>query len=216
MNTKRIFFWTCFIIVLALIIWGLIVAMNKGARPLNLAAPAPVAAADHVLGSANASVTLVEYSDFQCPACENFYPIVKRLYDESSSTMRLVYRHFPLTQHPNAVPAAMASEAASVQGKFWPMFDQLFSNHADWTELSDPTPIFIGYATKIGLDVNRFKADLASSTLRDIVNADQDEGIHLGIDQTPTFFINSKVIVNPQSYDQFKALIDAAASSSPQ
>lgn len=215
MNTKRIIFWLGFVVVLALIVWGLIAAMNKGSAT-NLTAPAPVTSADHVLGSATVPVTLLEYSDFQCPACESYYPLVTRLYNESSSTMRLVYRHFPLSQHPNAVPAAMASEAAGVQGKFWEMYDQLFTNHADWTELADPTPVFVGYAAKLGLNTAEFKADLSSSTLADIINGDQNEGIHIGIDHTPTFFINGKVIDNPQGYEQFKALIDAAASSSSQ
>jgi protein-disulfide isomerase len=224
MNTKRFFFWLCFIIVIGLIVWGLIVAMNKGSGGTNLAAPAPVSVADHVLGSSTAPVTLIEYSDFQCPACETYYQLVKRLYDESSSTMRLVYRQFPLdnllgngqVQHPNADAAAWASEAAGVQGKFWQMHDELFANHTDWTELADPLSVFQGYATKIGLDLGRFKTDMSSSTLHDFVSAEKDEGIHLGINQTPTFFINGKVITNPQGYEQFKALIDAAATSSTQ
>ncbi len=216
MNTKRIFFWLGFIILLGLIIWGLIAAMNKGNSPAQTATPGPVSSTDHVLGSIDTPVTLIEYSDFQCPACEAYYPIVTRLYNESSSTMHLVYRHFPLSQHPNAVPAAMASEAAGVQGKFWQMYDQLFSNHTEWTELPDPTAVFLKYATKIGLDVPKFKTDVASSTLRDFINAEQNEGIHIGIDHTPTFYVNGKMIDNPQGYEQFKALIDSAATSSSQ
>ncbi len=214
MNTKRITFWAVFVIVLALIVWGLAVAMKKTANAptgQNLGSPAPITASDHIRGPVNPQVTIIEYSDFQCPACEAYYPVVTQLLADSTTTIDLVYRHFPLPQHANAMPSAIASEAASVQGKFWEMYDLLFTNHADWTELSDPTPVFVKYATQIGLNVSQFKADLASSTLTDRINANKDEGIGLGIDATPTFFVNGKAIVNPQGYDAFQAVIDAAA-----
>jgi len=213
MNTKRIIFWLCFVVILALIIWGLIVAMNKPTNGGSAGTPAPVSAADHVRGPADAKVTMIEYSDFQCPACEAYYPVVEKLMAESSSTIRMVYRHFPLPQHANAIPAAMASEAANAQGKFWEMYNMLFTNHVDWTELNDPTPVFVGYATKLGLDIDKFKADLSSSTLRDIITNDSNEGVKIGINATPTFFINGKAIQNPQSYEQFKSIIDAAVGS---
>ena len=211
MNTKRLTFWITFFAILALIVWGMIVAMNKPVKGTSLGSPAPVTSTDHVVGPANAPVTIIEYSDFQCPACEQYYGVVSRLMLESSTTVRLVYRQFPLAQHPNAIPAAMASEAAGAQGKFWGMYDQLFTNHTDWTELPDPTSVFVGYAKHIGLDEAKFKQDLASSTLRNAILAEEAEGVSLGIDQTPTFFVNGKAIVNPQGYDEFKTIIDAAA-----
>jgi protein-disulfide isomerase len=219
MNIKRLIFWTVFVLILGLIVWGLVVAMNKPSVGPTLAAPAPVSLADHILGPADAKVTLIEYSDFQCPACELYYQIIEQLVNESSTTMRLVYRHFPLdevlpdgkVQHPNADGAAMASEAAGVQGKFWEMYRLLFGNHADWTELSDPTSVFVGYATKLGLNVDQFKKDLTNQSLRDAIQADKNEGMSIGINSTPTFFVNGKTIVNPQGYEAFKAIIDAAA-----
>jgi protein-disulfide isomerase len=212
-NSNRVIFWICFVVVLVLIIWGLIVAMNKPASDSKLGAPADVTAADHVRGPSDARVTLIEYGDFQCPACEAYFPVVEQLYNESSSTMKMVFRHFPLPQHPNAVPAAIASEAAAVQGKFWEMFSLLYGNHADWTEMPDPTSVFVGYATKIGLNIEQFKMDLASSTLKAKITASSDEGVKIGINQTPTFFVNGKVIQNPQSYAAFKSII---ASSTEQ
>jgi protein-disulfide isomerase len=220
MNIKRLTFWIIFVLILGLIVWGLYAAMNKSPSSLpKVGVPAPVTATDHILGPVDAPVTLIEYSDFQCPACELYYSMVKQLVNESSTTMRLVYRHFPLdevlpggqVQHPNADAAAEASEAAGAQGKFWEMYDLLFANHTDWTELPDPTAVFVGYATKIGLNVDQFKKDLVSQPIRDVVQADKSEGVSLGINQTPTFFVNGKAIVNPQSYEAFKALIDSAA-----
>ena len=212
---KRIVFWSVFLIILVLILWGLSVALKKsasGTPGLPTGTPAPVTAADHIRGPVDAPVTLIEYGDFQCPACEAYYPLEQRVFDSSSTTMRWVFRHFPLSQHPNAVPAATAAEAAGAQGKYWDMSDMLFLQNADWTGLSDPTPVFVGYATKLGLNIPEFKADLSSSTLQAVINADEQEGESLGISYTPTFFVNGKAIANPQSYDQFKAIIDAAAS----
>jgi protein-disulfide isomerase len=218
MNTKRLFFWLGFIVVLGLIIWGLIVAMNKsGSSTTGKYGTAPaITLADHVRGPATAPVTITEYSDFQCPACEAYEPVLEKLEAVASSSFKLVYRHYPLPQHPNALPAAYASEAASLQGKFWEMHDLLFANHTDWTEESDATPIFIGYATKLGLDVNKFKTDMASDAVKTRVQSDADEAQTLKLDYTPTFFLNGTVIPNPQGYEPFLSVIQNAASSSPQ
>jgi len=216
MNIKRIVFWVCFLIVLALIIWGLAVAINKplATGPSSLSTPALITSTDHVVGPDNAPVTLVEYSDFQCPACEAKYFVISKLLTESSSTIRFVYRYFPLPQHSNAISSSMAAEAAGAQGKFWEMFDLLFANHTDWTELADPTSVYVGYATKIGLDTVKFVSDLKNPDLRAKVDADLADGQKIGIDATPTFFINGTVITTPQTYADFKDLIDKTASSS--
>ncbi len=214
MNTKRITFWISFIAVLALIVWGLIAAMNKSSSGgITLAKPAAVSATDHVRGplnaSATATVTLIEYGDFQCPACGTYFPYVERLFNESSTTLRLVFRNFPLTQHVNAIPAALASEAAAVQGKYWEMYKLLYEHQSEWSEVSNPAPLFEKYAREIGLDATKFQADQKNPALRQKINSDLDEGIHIGINQTPTFFLNGKVI-SPRNYDEFKAAIQAA------
>lgn len=215
MNTKRIIFWLGFVVVLALIIWGLIASIDKQAKtPGNgskLGVPAPVAATDHVRGPENATVTLIEYSDFQCPACELYYPIVEQLLASSTVPIRMVYRHFPLPQHANATISAQASEAAAIQGKFWEMYRLIFANHAEWTELGDPREVFVGYARLIGLDVVQFKADMDGAVAKDAVQRQLAEAQTLGIYQTPTFFLNGKIIENPQGYEPFKTAIEAAA-----
>jgi protein-disulfide isomerase len=214
MNAKRILFWSCFLIILALIIWGLAVAMKRPTPGTILGEYGEITATDHVRGPSNAPVTLIEYSDFQCSACEYYYPMVARLLNESSTTVRFVFRHFPLSQHANAMSSSMAAEAAGARGKFWEMYDLIFGNHADWTELPDPTQKFVNYASELGLNADQFKNDTSSSTLRDKIQADQDGGVKIGINATPTFFVNGKVITNPSNYDQIKAIIDSAAKSS--
>jgi formate-nitrite transporter family protein len=216
-TTRRIFTWISFVILIGLIIWGLIAANNKSARENDLLPlPDQITATDHIKGSATAPVTLVEYGDFQCPACGQFYPIVEKLLaEEGSSTIRFVFRHFPLTQHPNAIPAALAGEAASNQGKFWEMFGMIYENQAEWSELSDAKPIFIGYATKLGLDIKKFQADMALKETETIVTNGYKSGVKAHLQGTPTFFVNGKQISNPQSYDAFKKIIDDTAQSQP-
>ena len=218
MNTKRIIFWISFIVIIILIIWGLIAASNK-AQNSTLGArgtPAPITSTDHVYGPENAPVTIVEYSDFQCPACQAYFYIVERLVASSTVPIKLVYRHFPLAQHPNAVPASLASEAASVQGKFWDMYRLIFDNYTDWTELTDPKPVFIDYANQIGLNVEQFKTDMASSGLKQKITDSVKEGIEIGVSGTPTFFVNGKFIDNPRSYEEFKNIIEQTATTSKQ
>lgn len=213
MNIKRILFWSVFVAILGLIVWGLAVAMKKPLPDANLGQPMSITATDHVTGPENAPVTIIEYSDFECPACETYYHMVDRLLEEASTTVRLVYRHFPLSQHEHAVPAAMASEAAGAQGKFWEMYDMIFSNYREWVDLSvaEAENNFAGYAAELGLDGVLFKADTASSTLRAKVNDDMNDAIRIGVNATPTFFVNGLAITNPSTYEAFKALINSAA-----
>ncbi|MFA6405004.1 MAG: thioredoxin domain-containing protein [Candidatus Paceibacterota bacterium] len=219
MNIKRLVFWAVFVLILGLIIWGLAIAMNKPVPGTTLSSPAPISTFDHVRGTEDAPVTLIEYSDFQCLACQTYYYIISKLLDENSSKIRFVYRHFPLdnilpdgkVQHPNAIPSAMASEAAGAQGKFWEMYDLIFDNAIEWKDVTDPTDIFVGYATKLKLNTEQFKADLSSTTLRAKIKRDKDDGVKIGINSTPTFFINGKAITNPPNYEEFKAIIDTAS-----
>ena len=213
MNIKRISFWTGFVVVLGLIVWGLIVSMNKPHIQSFHSQPGDVRATDHVRGPAGAPVTLIEYSDFQCPACGMYYPIIEKLFNESSTTLRMVYRHFPLPQHKNALLAARASEAASNQGKFWDMYGLIFTNQTAWSDLDTDKAraLFLQYATQLGLNTVSYTKDLDSDAVKAIIDADQQEGVSIGINATPTFFLNGKAIVNPQSYEEFKKLVDQAA-----
>lgn len=217
MNIKRIAFWLGFFVVLGLIIWGLVVALNKPqGTERRLGEPSPVTEADHVRGPADAAVTIIEYSDFQCPACALYYPIVEKLLSESTTTVRFVYRHFPLypLPHKNAFLASQASEAAGIQGKFWEMYQLLFENQHAWESLPNPQSVFEGYAERIGLNSEAFKRDMASDAVKKRVQADRDEAITLGINSTPTFFVNGKAIINPQGYEAFKKIIEDAAATS--
>lgn len=143
---------------------------------------------DHVSGLRSASVTLVEYGDYECSYCGKAYPIVKRLQKKFGNQLAFVFRNFPLAYlHPNATHAAIAAEAAGLEDKFWPMHDILFENQRALEDSS-----LLRYAETIGLDGERFEATFGNSITVNKVNEDIESGNQLGVEGTPTFFINGK------------------------
>ena len=195
MNMKRILTWGSFIIVIGLIVWGMIAAANKAERESASAAPVDdVVATDWVreATSTESVATLIEYSDFQCPACASFFPVVERLISENGDKVRFVYRHFPLPQHANAVPAAIAAEAAGTQGKFWEMYTLLFEKQDEWALVANPKTLFTQYATEIGLNLEKFDTDYNSEEAKERVNAGVRSGLKAGVNSTPTFYLNGE------------------------
>lgn len=146
----------------------------------------PVRKHDHVQGSDRAPIVLVEYGDFECPHCGRAHGIVKELQEQMESQLCLVYRHFPLSSlHPHAQAAALASEAADAQGKFWDMHDVLFENQES---LEDEN--LRQYARELDLDLDRFERDAEAGRFLPRVQEDVRSGIRSGVNGTPTFFIN--------------------------
>lgn len=195
------------LVVAGAVFWG-IRTQDSGSKSVNV----EVTDEDKYLGDKNAKVTLVEYSDFQCPACKAYEDIIKEIRNAySAEDLRIVYRHFPLRSiHPNADLAAQATEAAGEEGKFWEMKDELFKNQAEWSKEKDPRGLFGAYAKAIGLDIAEFEEDLLpEDDSKERVEKDYQSGVALGINSTPTFILNGVVIKNPQTVDEFKALIDA-------
>ena len=164
----------------------------------------------HIKGNPEASVTLVEYSDFQCPACAQFQPLVKELVEEHGDQLRFEYRHFPLvTIHPYAVPAAQAAEAAAQQGKFFEMHDLLFENQSTWSQGGNPDAYFIQYAEELGLDISTFRRHLSASVITDSVRGDFRKAQELGLRGTPSFYLNDQQM-NYETFDDFISQIEAA------
>jgi protein-disulfide isomerase len=141
---------------------------------------------DHVQGSPDARVTLVEYGDYECPYCGAAYPIVKEVQQRMGDSLRFVFRNFPITtSHPHAEHAAEAAEAAAAQGRFWEMHDYLYEHQR---HLADSD--LHGYATEVGLDVERFDNDLAGHVNEPRVREDFMSGVRSGVNGTPTFYID--------------------------
>ena len=155
------------------------------------------------LGPADAPVTLIEFTDFQCPYCKKANETVHKLIANNPGKVRLVFKHNPLPFHPKAEPAHRAAEAAALQGKFWEMYDLLFE-HNDHLDMAD----IEGYAAQIGLDVERLKSDMESDTVKNRVKADIAQGASVGVKGTPHFFINGNVINGAQPLDKFQKALD--------
>ncbi len=166
----------------------------------------------HVTGKVDSKVTLLEYGDFQCPACKAYFPIVQQLKKDYGDKVAFQFRHFPLTQiHQNAFIGSRAAEAASKQGKFFEMHDALYDQQDSWASASDPTSIFVTFATQLGLNVDQFKTDMTSTETTDLINADRKAAQDLGSTSTPTFVINGKKLdKNPTDIGGFTSLLDAA------
>jgi protein-disulfide isomerase len=162
-------------------------------------------------GGATSTVVLMEYSDFQCPACRSYYPVVREIMQEFGDQITFAYRHFPLSGiHANAEFAARAAEAAHKQGKFWEMHDLLFEKQNEWANVADVLPIFESYADLLGLSKTQFMADFVSKEVKDFVRAERTHALTSGLQGTPSFFLNGKQIPNPGSVEEFKNVIREA------
>jgi protein-disulfide isomerase len=147
-----------------------------------------VNARDHVQGAEHASIELVEYGDYQCPHCGRAYPLIKNIQAQLGKNLKFIFRNFPLADaHPNAMHAAIAAEAAGVQGKFWEMHDIIFEHQE---HLGDSH--LVKYAANVGVDVEKFKSDFEKPEITERVESDFESGIRSGVNGTPSFFINGQ------------------------
>lgn len=196
-------------IVLGGIVWltrtdgGLIVEMPTREEALN------VRDADRVKGnlSTNAPLTLIEYSDFECPSCGFFFPLVSELVEEFEEDLRFVYRHFPLS-FANSELAARAAEAAGNQGKFFEMHDLLFNTQSDWSGRNARNE-FVSLAEELDLDLQQFQSDLNAQEIRLKVREDRNSGTALNVSGTPTFFLNGQRLnlEDMQTYENLRRII---------
>ena len=210
---KKVGAWLLGAAVLVLSIGGLYALVTApGPSQDSLLQSMPALTTHEVsFGPTNAKATLVEYADFQCPACRAYYPLVRQLNQDFNGKLHYVYRFFPLTAiHKNAMLSAEAGYAAEQQGKFLEMGDLLFGKQPDWENSNDAESIFVGYAKQLGLNTDKFVADMHAKATTDFIQKQEDEGTNAGVDATPTFFLNGKQIQNPSSYDEFKQLISNA------
>lgn len=158
----------------------------------------------HTIGNSSASAYLVEFSDFECPACGTFEPTVKSLTTKYADRLLFSYRHFPLPQHIEGQPAAMAAEAAGQQGKFWEMHTLLFKN-----QKSLSSTIYTDLAKELNLDMKVFEKDRKDSSLSAIISADTDSGTSIGVNATPTFFLNGVKLELADPSDLVRAVENA-------
>jgi protein-disulfide isomerase len=197
--------WIIFGAVIVLVFGGLIVYSHTANPPIdvsNVNTNSIISAsaqngqiADHVFGKADSKVVFVEYGDFQCPSCGGAYAQIKSATEAYQSKVAFIFRNFPLTTiHPNARAAAAAAEAAGLQGKYWEMHNLLYGNQTSWETLTGDqrTNMFVSYASQLGLDTAKFKTGLASNAVNSKISFDQALGQKIGVNATPTFYLNGK------------------------
>jgi protein-disulfide isomerase len=171
----------------------------------------------HIRGNPDAPVTMEEFGDFQCPPCGSFAAFAEQLLKEYDSRLRIVFRHFPLVAHEHAREASLAAEAAGLQGHFWEMYDVLYREQAAWSKAPNARELFESYAGTIGLNVDQFKMDMDGEQAKARVDSDQARAESLGINVTPTIYINGQPVdpkdKNPEGV---RAAINAALAGKPQ
>jgi len=209
---KKFSIWGGVILVLLVVVFVLFQTVTASPSTPNIKI-APVSNRDITNGNSKAKVTLLEYADFQCPACAEYNPIVEQLLKTYGNKLFYVYRMFPLVNaHPNAFVSAQAAYAAYKQGAFFSYDDMLFTKQTEWADLQDPTVALADYATLLKLDTNKFKTDMNAAQTKKYVQDSETQALNEGINQTPSFFINGTFIQNPADFAGFKQLIDDALS----
>lgn len=202
------------------LIGGVLLAIFANPQPKDPGAPLDtnslIREGNHMTGSKDAKVNIVEFADYQCPACGAAHPILKRIVDEykDNPNVNLVFKNFPLdTIHPNARISAEAAEAAGEQGKYWEMNDALYTNQSQWSENPSPLDIFVGYAQQVGVEnIEQFRESVQIRKYDAVISADVSDGQSINVNSTPSIFINGEKMDSYQ-YETLKAKIEEKLKS---
>lgn len=212
-SNKRMFFWLGVITIITISI--LVVISGTKTAPQDQAdntiiLSEPIGEKDNTKGNKDAKIQIVEYSDFQCPACASYFPILRDVVKEFGNYVYFSYRNFPIrSKHKNADAAAVSAQAAAAQGKFWEMHDLLFENQTSWSSLDTDAAkvLFTQYANQLGLDTQKFMTDMADRTLQKKVDNDLESGLDSGVRGTPSVFVDGQKLEYNLSLDEFRLLI---------
>jgi len=168
----------------------------------------------HVRGNPEAPLTLEEFGDFECPSCKNVATFLDKVVKEYQPSVRVIFRNFPLAMHQHSRDAALAAEAAGLQGRFWEMHDMLFREQVVWSSASDAGTLFDSYAETLGLDLNQFRKDLKSDKVRQRIEFDQARAKSLGVQTAPSLFVDKREMgPNDRNPESVHRLIDEAVKA---
>ena len=190
---------TLFTLLVVLLIGGLVVGVMVYWAPKKVQINLQTARSK---GNPDARVKIVEYVDFQCPACAYGIKFLKVFFDQHPNDLYIQVRYFPLTNmHHHAMISALYSECAARQGKFWALNALMMSQQSQWAQLISPQPVFQAMAAQVGMDINQLNACLTSDDARRVINDEKSLGQSLGVVSTPTYFINNKMVVGSKSLE---------------
>lgn len=208
-NEAKITFSIAGLVVVGAILL-MIITPNTSEAPKIVDTAYLVATSSHMTAKKGAKVTVVEFGDYQCPACGATEPIFEQVIAAyaANPNFNFVFRNFPLPMHGNALIAAEAAEAAGAQGKFWEMHHLLYTNQNDWAESTNPIDFFTTYATTLGLNVTKFKTEVENKKYQSVIDADQSDGNAANVSWTPTIYINGELQQSTPSFSEFKTKID--------
>jgi protein-disulfide isomerase len=199
-------FWGIVAAVVVVLVGAFIITNHN--NPSNSSNSQPT---NHVEGQNQDGILLMEYGDYECPYCGQYFPIVKEVESIYSPYIEFQFRNLPLTElHPNAFAGARAAEAAALQNQFWQMHDLLYENQDSWSTASNPVPFFDQYAQQLGLNVSTFEQDFASDQVNNSINADVAAFDKTGAQEaTPSFFLDGTQINPTESVASFEQLLNA-------
>jgi protein-disulfide isomerase len=199
---------TGIVVVTIAIVIGAVFFLSQPEKPVIINAETLIRDDSLKISTDSAKLTIVEFGDFQCPACKMAHPGMKQALADFPGQVNFVFRHYPLPMHINAQAGAKAVEAANRQGKVWEMYDKIFDSQDEWANESNPTELFKRYATELGMDGEKLAADMNDSVIQDKINKDLADGNLSGVNSTPTFFFNNELYRGGIGYADFKAEIE--------
>lgn len=206
--TQEVKILTGIAIITVLLVIGAVLFLSKPEKTIVVDSAKLVKEDSLKMSTDSAKLTVVEFGDYQCPACGLAHPGIKKAISDYPGQVNFVFRHFPLAQHKNAEIAAQAVEAAKLQGKLWEMHDKLYDSQPEWENEANALETFKKFASEFGMDVEKFTADAVSDQVKQKVRNDLADGSALGVNSTPTFYFNSELYKGGVAYEDFKSEIE--------
>src|SRR3989344_1037725 len=195
---------TAIVAVTVAIVIGAVFFLSQPEKPIVLESNRLVKDDSLKISTDSAKLTIVEFGDFQCPACKLAHPGLKQAIADFPGQINFVFRHYPLPQHKNAQIAAKTVEAANLQGKVWETYDKMYEAQEEWAESSNPLDLFKKYASDLGMDAEKLAKDMDDPKIQEKINNDIADGNASGVNSTPTFYFNSELYKKGVGYSDFK------------
>ena len=202
--------------IIALVIIGIGVSLAISSKPdskqpgQTVDSQSLIRSSSQMTGKPDAKVQLIEFGDFQCPACAYAEPILEKVIEEyKDKNFNFVFRNFPLSQHKNAMIAAESAESAAKQGKYWEYHNKLYASQQEWSEAQNARDFFEQYAKDLGLNMDEFNTDLDKHNLKLLIDQDIQDGTAIGVNSTPTLYLNGQKLDKIYTFEEFKSAIDS-------